>query len=184
MYENFYNEIEPAKRLEILDSLPESEDSKIMREIYNDRFSDHEGKKRKNIDWWLWRCVCLQILCNRGKLFRKSRDREVLKIITELHTDINDEPRKKFLYNEYRNTAKRYLSTCKSGSYASSFLGLRQASEEEKIYHACLDIWQMSAGVAKSSGLTDKMQNWIDALRDELMIYSPLCRAEYERLNQ
>ena len=182
MYENFYNEIEPAKRLEILDSLPDNEDSRIMREIYNDRFSDHEGKKRKNVDWWLWRCVCLQILCNRGKLFRKSRDREVLKIINELHTD--DESRKNFFYWEYRNTAKRYLSTCKSGDYASSFMGFRRASEEEKIYRACLDIWQMSAGVAKSSGLTGKMQNWIDALRDELMIYSPLCRAEYERLNQ
>ena len=181
MYENYYNEIDPQKRLEILDSMPDDKDSKIMREIYNDRHSDHEGKNRKNIDWWLWRCVCLQILCNRGRIFKKSRDREVQTIINELHTD--DDSRKKFLYWEYRNTAKRYLSTCKSGSYASSLMGFHHASDEEKILRACLDIWQMSAGVAKSSGLSDKMQNWIDALHDEIIEYSPICRAEYERLN-
>ncbi len=184
MHEDFYNEIDPKKRFAILDSMPESSDSQIMLEIYNDRFSDHEGKGRKNIDWWLWRCVCLQILCNRGKLFKKSRDKEVLSIINELHTDCEEEPRKRFLYYEYRNTAKRYLSTCKSADYASSFLGFKRASEEEKIWRACLDIWQMSAGVAKSSGLTDKMQNWIDALRDELFNYDSICKAEYERLNQ
>ena len=187
MYENFYDEIDPAKRLAILDSIREEKenpDSQIMLEIYNDRFSDHDGKGRKNVDWWLWRCVCLQILCDRGRLFRKSRDKEVLTIINELHTDCEEEPRKNFLYHEYRNTAKRYLSTCNSPDYASSFMGFRRASDEEKKLRACRDIWQMSAGVAKSSGLTDKMQNWIDALRDELFDYDSICISEYERLNK
>ena len=181
-YSEYYREIDPKKRLAILDSLPESGAVDFLRELYNDRYSDHENKGRKNIDWWLWRCICLQLLYGRGKFFRRFRDKEVATIITELR--MNDDEHTAYLYHEYRNTARRYLSTCKSGDYASSFMGFRKASDEEKIIKACADIWQMSGGIAKSSGKESAMRLWIEAFRDELMNYDDICSEEYERLSK
>lgn len=178
----YYREIDPKKRLVILDSLPESGAVGFVRELYNDRYSDHEGKGRRNIDWWLWRCVCLQLLYGRGGFFRRFRDKEVTEIISELR--MNDSEHTAYLYHEYRNTARRYLSTCKSGDYASSFMGFRKASDEEKIIKACADIWQMSGGIAKSSGNESAMKLWVEAFRDELMTYDDICRDEYERLSR
>ena len=177
----YFDELDPKRRLEILEAHAEDDDKIFLRELYHDRYSDHENKGRKNVDWWLWRCICLQILFGRGKLFRKFRDNEVRKILDELR--VND-AHKNFLYHEYRNLARRYLSTCKSDGYASRMMGLKKASDEEKILKACSDIWQMSAGIAKSSGLEDEMRLFIEAFHDELINFSPLCNAEYQRLNK
>ena len=180
----YFREIDPKKRLVILDSLPESEAVNFVREIYNDRYSDHEGKGRKNIDWWLWRCICLQILYGRGNFLRRFRDREISDIIVELRMNDDDESHRAYLYHEYRNTARRYLSTCKSGNYAARFMGFRQASDEEKVIKACEDIWQMSGGVAKKTGNSEAMKLWTEAFRDELYDYDDICREEYERLRE
>lgn len=95
-----------------------------------------------------------------------------------------DESHKAILYHEYRNTARRYLSTCRSGDYASSFMGFRKASDEEKIIKACADIWQMSGGIAKSSGNDTAMKLWVDAFREEIVNYDDICRDEYEILRK
>ena len=167
-YSAYYNEIDPKKRLIILDSLPEDGADTFVREVYNDRYSDHEGKGRKNIDWWLWRCIC----------------REISTIIAELRMNDSDEVHRQHLYHEYRNTCRRYLSTCRSGSYAARFMGFRQASDEEKVLKACEDVWQMSAGVAKKTGNTEAMKLWIEAFRDELYDYDDICREEYMKLQE
>ncbi len=183
-YSEYFREIDPKKRLVILDSLSESGGVDFVREVYNDRYSDHENKGRKNIDWWLWRCICLQLLYGRGGFFRRFRDREVTAIISELRMNDTDESHRAYLYHEYRNTARRYLSTCKSGDYASSFMGFRKASDEDKIIKACADIWQMSGGIARSSGNESAMNLWAEAFRDEILNYDDICREEYERLSR
>ena len=179
----YYAEIDPPKRLEILNALPENENSDFLHKIYQERYSDHESKGRKDIDWWLWRCLCLQMLYGRGKFFRKFRDREVISIIAELQLNDTEKNHVPFLYHEYKNVIRRYLSTCNSPNYASSFMGLRQASDERKILKACSDVWQMSEGIARNSGTEEKMRLWRLAAYDELIEYSSICQAEYERLN-
>lgn len=180
----YYSEIDPQKRLVILDSLPDCEAVNFAREVYNDRYSDHENKGRKNIDWWLWRCICLQILYGRGNFFRRFRDREIDTITNELRMNDTDESHAPYLYHEYRNTARRYLSTCSSPGYASKFMGFKQASEDEKILKACADIWQMSEGISRVAGNTGKMRLWIAAFRDEIEEYHEICRDEYEKLSR
>ena len=177
----YFAELDPKRRLEILDSLPESEATSFLRELYHDRYSDHENKGRKNVDWWLWRCICLQQLYNKGSFFKRFRKREVETILRELRTD--DKPHASCLYHEYRNTAKRYLSTCRGGNYASRFMGFRQASDDEKVLRACDDIWQMSAGIARTEGVQERMRVWCEAFRDELFDYDSICREEYSRLD-
>lgn len=177
----YFDEIDPLKRLEILDSLHEDEDTNYLHALYINRYSDHENKGRKNVDWWLWRCICLHQLYGRGKLFRRFRDREVNAIITELC--MHESSHMAMLYYEYRNVCRRYLSTCKSGNYASSMMGFKKANDEQKVIRACSDIWQMSKGVAISAGVEDKMHLWIEAFHDELMNYDSICHDEYERLD-
>ena len=181
----YFTEIEPKKRLIILDSLPEDEAVNFLRELYNDRYSDHEGKGRKDIDWWLWRCICLQQLYSKGKIFRKARIREIEKILNELQMNDKEKNHETFLYHEYKNLARRYLSTCRHSNYASRLMGLHRANDEEKVIQACADIWQMSKGIAKSvdADVEEKMTLWNEAFRDELMNFDPLCREEYLRLD-
>ena len=176
----YYAELDPAKRLELL-NLAEAQE--FVHKLYNERYSDHEGKGRKNIDWWLWRGLCLQMLYGRGGFFKRFRDREIAAIIDELFMKDADEAHRAYLYHEYRNVARRYLSTCRSGNYASRFMGFRQASDEEKVLRACRDVWEMSAGIARICGQSGKMAVWCEAFRDELMEYDPVCREEYARLD-
>ena len=178
----YYAELDPKKRLEILESLSEFEDSDYLHNLYHDRYSDHDKRGRKNVDWWLWRCICLQQLYNKGGFFKRFRKREVSAILKELRT--HDSEHSAYLYHEYRNTARRYLSTCKSGNYASRFMGFRQASDEEKVFKACEDLWQMSRGIAKSEGVEEIMRVWCEAFRDELLEYDTVCREEYDRLDK
>ena len=175
----YYAELDPAKRLELLNA---SDAEEFVHTLYHERYSDHEGKGRKNIDWWLWRCICLQLLYGRGGFFKRFRDREIAGILDELFMNDTDESHRAYLYHEYRNVARRYLSTCRSGNYASRFMGFRQASDEEKVLKACADVWEMSGGIARICGQAEKMRVWCEAFRDELMEYDPVCREEYARL--
>ncbi|MBQ7544155.1 MAG: hypothetical protein IJT02_04345 [Synergistaceae bacterium] len=177
----YYAELDPAKRLELLNA---SDAEEFVHTLYHERYSDHEGKGRKNIDWWLWRCICLQLLYGRGGFFKRFRDREINTILDELFMNDPDESHVPYLYHEYRNVCRRYLSTCRSGNYASRFMGFRQASDEEKVLKACSDVWEMSAGIARIFGQHEKMRVWCGAFRDELMEYDSVCREEYDRLNK
>ena len=180
----YFAEIKSQRRLELLDSIHVQEkldeyDSKFLRVLYHERYSG--GDK----DIWLWRALCLQMLYNRGNplIFKKSRPREINAILDELHMNDDTPSHENLLYWEYRNVARLYLSTCRASGYASSFMGFRQASDDEKILRACQDIWQMSEGIARRDNLQDKMQLWCGAFRDELVDYDPVCKAEYQRLN-
>ncbi len=176
----YYMELDPAKRLAILDAMPEDDTVKFLRTVYNNRYSDHENRGRKNVDWWLWRCICLQQLCNKGGFFKKFREREINTIIVEL---LMNDSHESLMYHEYRNVAGRYLSTCRSGNYASRFMGFRQASDDEKVLKACEDIWQMSGGIAQVSGFGEKMRLWCTAFHDELAEYDAIGHEEYIRLD-
>lgn len=171
-FKEYFSELEPSKRLELLDALPDDEDTQFIRRLYSERYI-------KEKDSWLWRAIYLMMTYGKSTFFKSSRNKEVRKILKELHSDDDNS----FLYHEYRNVARRYLSTCNSYGYASSLLGLRQASDDEKIIRACQDIWQMSEGIARQENLRDNMKLWIKAFYDELADYNQICRHEYERLS-
>ena len=185
-FKPYYDELDPKRRLEILNKISENEIFSLdfLHHLYTERYSDHDNKGRKNVDWWLWRCICLQQLYSKGKFFKKFRDSEVEKILNELQMNDKEKNHEIFLYHEYRNLARRYLSTCRHSNYASRFMGFQRASDEEKIMQACADVWQMSKGIARSAGVEEKMLLWNEAFRDELMNFNPLCREEYSRLNK
>lgn len=177
----YYNELEPSKRLEILNNLhdlkPEIYD--FIRALYQERHTDPKYPEKKNIDWWLWRCVCLTMLFPRRSIFKKFVSKELNDILKELHIeDINSysQEQKAILYNEFRNLARRYLSTCKADGYGNSFMGLKRASPEEKVYKACEELYFMSTGMAKAADIQEKMSLWCQAFNEELMNFDSLCK--------
>ena len=184
----YYNELEPAKRLEILNNLHDlsSEDFDFIRALYQERHTDPKHPEKKNVDWWLWRCVCLSMLFPRRKLFRKFVSRELDDILKELHMndiDLYSQEQRTFLFHEFKNLARRYLSTCQSDGYGSSFMGLKRASPEEKIYRACEEVYFMSKGIAKAAKLEDKMSLWCEAFESELMDFDILCKEFFEKID-
>ncbi len=185
----YYNELEPSKRLNILEDLRENlqpEVYEFAREIYSQRHTDPKHPNKPNIDWWLWRCVCLTMIFPRRRIFKKFTSRELNAILREVHVedcDSYNDSQKALLFHEYRNLARRYLSTCRADGYASAFLGLKKATPEEKVYKACEEIYFMSSGIAKAAGFEAKMSLWCEAFRDELMDYDPLCREFFERIS-
>lgn len=185
IYESYYKELDPEKRLEILNSLPESENKDFLKKIHHDRYTNPQKPNQKKVDWWLWRCVCLTMLTQRGGLFKNFTKRELNDIFQELHmNDSFSQEQNDFLYHEYKNTARRYLSTCKTDGYASGFLGLKRATEDEKIYKACEDIFMMSEGIAIKGKCQEKMKLWCDAFYSELMNYDSSCRDNYEAIKR
>ena len=107
--------------------------------------------------------------------------------LKELHLEDPDglsEMERTVLYLEFRNTARRYLSTCRSVNYARKFLGLKKASDQEKLDRACQDIWMVSRGIARAAGLEDPLKLWCDALYDELLDYDPGSGKHYLELEE
>ena len=184
----YYNELDPAKRLEILNNIndlrPEIYD--FIRALYQERHTDPQHPEKKNVDWWLWRCVCLSMLFPRRKLFRKFVSRELRDILNELHindSDLYSNEQKAILFHEFKNLARRYLLTCKADGYGSSFMGLKRASPEEKVYKACEEVYFMSTGIAKAANLQEKMSLWCEAFESELMNFDILCKEFFEKID-
>lgn len=170
----YYAELAPERRLEILEALT-ADNRDFRRQLYRERYQD---PKRPDcvVDNWLWKCLYLPGLYRRGGGFFKGAARqEVLAALRELHLDrpeaLTDDERT-VLYWEFRNTARRYLSTCRSDGYGSSFFGMRRATEDEKRLRAREDIWMMSQGLAQAYQLEENMALWCEALHDELAAFA------------
>ena len=96
--------------------------------------------------------------------------------------DSYSDTERSLLYLEFRNAARRYLSTCNSDSYGSRLFGMKRSTAEDRRYKAAEDIWRASSGLAAVSGEEKKLEIWCTALRDELYQYDSSCRDYYEEL--
>ena len=182
----YFRDLSPSERKSKLDAL-KGQDEEVMefcRELYHDRYTD--PKKPENIvDNWLWKIVYLPGLYAKKGIFRRGLPREAEATIQELHLDDTDaftDTGKTILYLEFRNAAKRYLSTCDSDGYGTTFFGLKKGGPEQKKAKAAEDIWRASRGIAIESGETEKLEIWCAALRDELFQYDSACKIFYEQL--
>lgn len=137
------------------------------------------------MDTWLWKFVCLPGLYKRQKFLRTAVHKELEGPLKELHLDRPEalnEMERAVLTLEFRNTARRYLSTCRSGNYASGLLGLKKATEQEKLNRACEDIWSVSRGLARAIGPEKNFEMWSEALYAELLEFDPDSWRHYTEL--
>lgn len=182
----YFDELDQRKRLEIFNDLAGRGDeaAAFCRTLYDERYTDPRHPDRK-VDTWLWKFVYLPGLYKRRKMLRSAMHKELEGTLKELHLDRPEalsEMEKTVLSLEYRNAARRYLSTCRGANYASSLLGLKKATEQEKLDRACEDIWSSSRGLALAAGLEENLRPWCDALYAELLIFDSGSRELYEQL--
>lgn len=179
----YYEETDPPGRQALLNEALRAEDdgaNTLRRQLFAERYPEKRGKAQ---DMFLLQCLFLpQRYEQRTALFSGFR-REVQRLLAALHlnnAETLSEAERSALYWEFRNTAKRYLEGCRSESYGKKFLGLFNPSHEEKVAKTVEDVWTMSRGVALASGCETQLRLFCDALRDELLLFDPLCAALYD----
>lgn len=183
---SYFEILSPRDRRLLMEELTEidEETQEFCRKIYRDRYQDKKDPERR-VDNWLWKVVYLPGLYKKRRLLKKALGNEARETLKDLHLESPDElseTEKSILYLEFRNVAKRYLSTCNGINYGSKLFGLKKAAAEEKKQKACEDIWMASRGFARASGEEERMQLWCEAFRDELMKYYPEGKSYYNEL--
>ena len=137
------------------------------------------------MDRWLLRCVTFPVLYDQRRRASRGLRKAAAEAVTELFLDRPlSGPERRALELEFRNTARRYLSTCSDPRYASRLLGLRKATPAQQRERACEDIWKASRGIARAAGAEEALRPWCDALYDALLAYDPKAKALYEALDR
>ena len=187
----YFRELSPTDRKRMFEAIVEEgtidENVKEFCELlYEERYQDAKNPEKK-VDNWLFKLVYLPGLYKKRRIFKRGFKREIEATLFDLHlddADSLDEMESTILYLEYRNAAKRYLSTCESDGYASTMLGLKKAGPEEKKYQACEDIWLASRGFAIAAGEEERLRLWCNALLDELTQYDSSLKKLYEDMDK
>jgi len=185
----YFAELDPDERQRMLDAIADSDiDSSITtfcRRMFRRRYTDPKDPGHK-VDNWLWKIVYLPGLYSKRGLLQRAVRKEAADTISELmlkDQDSYSDTEKSLLYLEFRNAARRYLSTCNSDSYGSRLFGMKRSTAEDRRYKAAEDIWRASSGLASASGEEKKLEIWCTALKDELFQYDSSCREYYEELD-
>lgn len=183
----YFKELDPQKRFKLLQDLPDLEDGALdfCRTLYQQRYINPKHPDQA-ADTWLWKFVYLPGLFKRRRFLPGALKKEMQGTLKELcleHPDELSDIQKTILYLEFRNAARRYLSTCKGDHYARKMLGLRRATDQEKRSQACEDIWMVSKGLAQVTGQEENLKLWCEALYTELLEYDPDSRKDYEELD-
>lgn len=189
IWDPYFDTLDPEERLALLDALPVRDGEKpiqdFCRALYRERYT-HPKQPDRKADNWLWKLVYLPGLYKRGRFLGKGAlKKEMDGTAKELRLSdpaALEEKEQAVLYREFRNAARRYLSTCDSPGYANSFMGMKRATREEKLDRACEDIWMSSRGVALAAGMEDRFRLWCDALYAELLRYDPGSQRHYTEL--
>jgi hypothetical protein len=187
-FETYFEILSPRDRRLMLEQLTEldEETQEFCRTLYRERYQDKKDPERR-VDNWLWKAVYLPGVYKKRKLLKSAIKNEVKGTLQDLHLENPDalsETEKDILYLEFRNVAKRYLSTCNGVNYGNKLFGLKKASADEKKKKACEDIWMTSRGVALASGEEERLRLWCDAFYDELMTYYPGGKEYYNELER
>ena len=183
-WEGYYQELDPVKRKKLLEELCQEGDpaDDFRRQLYTERYTDprHPDEVR---DLWLFKCVYFPGLYSKRSFFSRSVRKEIQAAAAELHLDQPEtlsEEEKRILYLEFRNTASRYLLTCRGSRYGSTLFGLKRATEDTRQKHLGHEFWIMTRGLAEYAGMEDEFSLWCSALYDELCEQEPDCRQFYQ----
>lgn len=184
--DKYFEILSPRDRRLLFEELTDLDEQtqEFCRTLYRERYQDKKDPDRR-VDNWLWKAVYLPGVYKKRKLLRKAVINEVKGTLADLHLENPEkfsEAEQTLLYREFRNVARRYLSTCNGVNYGSKLLGLKKASEDEKKRKACEDIWMASRGFALASGEEKRLSLWCDAFLDELMEYYPAGKRVIEEL--
>ena len=175
----YFEEIDPAKRLQILDGMEEQSGAmmRLCRGFYRERYTDPKKPAHK-VDNWLYKFVYFPGMYRRcgRRIGRSGLEKEMARSLKELHLEDPEgleELERTVLYHEFRNAARRYLDTCRDPAYGSKLLKMKSSTEAERKALAGEEMWQISSGLPAALGVAEKMGLWKEAILAELLVFDP-----------
>ena len=185
-WDEYYRELVPARRRAMLETLcasePDDGANAYRRMLLDARHMDLKNPGHE-VDRMLFMCVSFMQLCQSARVFKRSAICEVRRSMQDLNFDqagAYGEAGTRALYWEIRNAAARYLSTCSAPGYNRGFFGLtpsREAGRQERIAR---DIWQMSTGLSRRTGLGEELALWNQAVLDAYCMTGESVRTQFE----
>ncbi|MCR5098844.1 MAG: hypothetical protein K6B14_07850 [Lachnospiraceae bacterium] len=171
-WDEFYDELEPAKRREIMERiLTEAEDdgaNELRQSLFKDRHTAPRNAVR-DVDNGIWHMIVvpsnmkLQYRVTPGT---KNEIRKSMKALGVATVDREDPVSVSAVYWEIRNIAKRYYTTCNGPKYARKLFGILQSSDAEQLRKTAEDVWACAIGVPEHYKMVEEMQIFSDAVRD------------------
>jgi hypothetical protein len=174
LLESYYEELDPARRRDILASYEKAEgaDDPVLsyrKDLMSYRYTDPKDPSRQ-VDQFMMALLTFMYIFKRGIIFPGRYAKEVRGLVRRMernekvHTDKDMAEAFKM---EVRNAVRRYFDTCKSDSYHKKFFGIQASSADEKETQRCLDTWRMSLGIAERLSLKDEMALLCQAVDEE-----------------
>lgn len=171
-WNEYYRELEPKRRRELLDQLcmtePDDGANEYRRLLFRARHVD-ERQPGREVDRFLFSCLSFTQLWSSAKMFKGSAKREVSRTLREMLADQAaeyGEAGERAFYWEIRNAAARYLKTCEGAGYNRSLFGMIASGDESRADRVCRDIWRMSVGLAKRLDMQEPLALWNRAVVD------------------
>ena len=176
-WQEFYEEIEPQKRREIMERLlTEAEDdgaNDLRQKLFKERHKPPKNAVRE-VDNGIWHMIVvpsnmkLQYKVTPGT---KNEIKKSMKGLGVEAVDKNDPVKVSAVYWEIRNIAKRYFSTCNGPKYARKLFGILPSSDAEQLRKTAEDVWACVVGVPEYYKMKEEMQIFSDAVMDEYLDY-------------
>ena len=175
LLEAFYEEIDPDKRLALLneykEAVSEEEDPLLPYRVrlYDYRYKDPKDSSRR-VDNYLMAILTFMFLYKDSRILPFRNVKETLRTVKDMQQDervLTDDQYAEAFMMEVRNSVRRYFDTCKSDSYHKKFFGISHSSAEEKEKQRCIDAWKMSTGIAGRLKLAAEMDLFCRAVAEE-----------------
>ena len=173
LLESYYEEIDPAKRRNILDEYIAAAGgsdpaASYRKALYEYRYVDPADPQKK-LDRVMLAFLDFLYLYRSSRVLPGRYVKEVQATIKALELDekVHADPLFAEAFGmEIRNAARRYFETCKTDGYHRKFFGITASKPEEKEKQRCIDVWRMSYGLAERLGLEEEMDLFCRALSE------------------
>ena len=173
LLESYYEEIDPAKRRNILDAYIAAAGgsdpaASYRKALYEYRYVDPADPQKK-LDRVMLAFLDFLYLYRSSRVLPGRYVKEVQATIKALELDekVHADPLFAEAFGmEIRNAARRYFETCKTDGYHRKFFGITASKPEEKEKQRCIDVWRMSYGLAERLGLEEEMDLFCRALSE------------------
>ena len=175
LLEAFYEEIDPDKRLALLneykEAVSEEEDPLLPYRVrlYDYRYKDPKDSSRR-VDNYLMAILTFMFLYKDSRILPFRNVKETLRTVKDMQQDervLTDDQYAEAFMMEVRNSVRRYFDTCKSDNYHRKFFGVTASNADEKEKQRCFDAWRMSYGLAERLGIEEEMALFCRAVSDE-----------------
>ena len=184
-WNEYYRELEPVRRQEMLDRLcmtePDDGANEYRRRLFRARHAD-EKQPGRMVDRFLFNCLSFPHVWSTAKWFKKHARKEILGALQEMLADdmaAFGEAGERAFYWEIRNVAARYLKTCEGAGFNRALFGMIASGDESRADRVCRDVWRATEGLAETLHLHDELRVWNRAVQDAYFMSDPAAQSRF-----